>query len=182
MAIKTFLLENSGNKKKRHQDVRRAVKEYLENDRARVYYDDKGRPGVDGTKDKKYISITTTGSVMLCILSDSPVGIDGEYLPRFTRDDKHSPDYIGLAERFFSDDEAEYVRDGAGTEWERFVRIWTRKEAYVKCVGKTIADFPNFSVVDGTKLLPKVNGVPIKKFNMNFPDCENYFFSIAGLE
>lgn len=181
MAIKTFILANSKSKKKRHQDVLDAVTEHLGIEGVKIAYDAKGKPSVEGTPEKHFISITTTGSVMLCVLSDSPVGIDGEYLPRFS-DEAHRPDYTSLAERFFSDDEAEFVRDGAGSEPDRFVRIWVRKEAYVKCVGKTLADFPNFSVADGTKFFSKVAGTPIKKFNIKFPDCENYLFAIAGAE
>ncbi len=181
MGIKTFVLENSKTKKKRHSDVLAAVRAHLGDDSVKVVYDEKGKPSVEGGKSKHYISVTTTGSVMLCVLSDTPVGIDGEYMPRF-ENNPHKPDYTALAERFFTDDEAEFVRDGLGTEWERFARIWVRKEAYVKCVGKTLADFPNFSVIDGTKVAPKVNGIPIKKFNIKFDDCENYLFAIAGID
>ena len=160
--------------------VQHAVKDYLGDPKAKVVYDEKGKPTVEGTEEKWHISVTTTGAVMLVALADCPIGIDGEYLPRFDAPD-NKIDYSALAERFFSEEEADYVRDAADST-ERFVRVWTRKEAYVKCAGKTLADFPNFSVVDGEKLAPKVRGVTIKKFGINFPGSNEYLFVIAGVE
>ena len=127
---------------------------------------------------KKYISVTTTGEKMIVALSDTPVGIDGEYLPRY----EGKTDYSMLADRFFSGEEAEYIRAGATVvdEKDRFMKIWIRKEAFVKCSGKGVADFPNFSVVDGDKLLSKVGHTPIRKFSISFPGCEDYIFAIAG--
>jgi hypothetical protein len=44
------------------------------------------------------------------------------------------------------------------------------------------ADFPNFSVVDGSRLLPKVHGISLKKFSIKFEGCEDYLFVIAGID
>lgn len=64
MLTKTFVLENSKSKKKRHDDVQRAVREYLEDPKCRVSYDDNGRPTVENTDEKYYISVTTTLSLI----------------------------------------------------------------------------------------------------------------------
>lgn len=183
MAIKTFILENSSTKKKRQADIQNAVREYLKEPKAKVVYDENGeKPSVENTEKKHYLSITRSGAVMLAVLCDRPVGIDGEYLPRILSPE-NKVDYIALAERFFTDEETEFIRDSErGAEAETFVKLWTRKEAYVKCIGKTIAEFPNFSTVEGSKLLAKIGGVPLRKFSIKFPDCENYLFTIAGLE
>ena len=180
MAIKTFILENHPEKEARHAAVQKAVQEFLEDPAVRVVYDAKGKPTVEDAKQPRFISITTTGAVMLCVLSDTPVGIDGERLDRFGPDTK--TDYIALAERFFSEDEADYVREGGEGEALRFVRVWVRKEAYVKLTGKGLVDFPNFSVIEGEKFSSKVNGVPLKRFNINFPESSEYLFAIAGLD
>ena len=180
MKLKLFVLENSTVKRTRHSAVQRAVKEYLGGAaRIKVVYDDKGKPSVEGTEPKWYISVTTTGSVMLVALADCPIGIDGEYLPRFEKPGNRI-DYIALAERFFSDEEADYIRESIDPA-EKFVRVWTRKEAYVKCAGKTLAEFPSFSVVDGDKFAAKVRGVNIKKLGINFPGSGDYLFVIAGV-
>ncbi|PKM63422.1 MAG: hypothetical protein CVU97_00335 [Firmicutes bacterium HGW-Firmicutes-21] len=179
MAIKTFVLENYPEKEKRHAAIEKAIKDYLENDKVEVLYTGRGKPYIKGTETEKFLSVTTTGSVMLCVFSDMPVGIDGEHLGRFTAENK--TDYTALAERFFSEEEADYVREGDGDPM-RFVRIWVRKEAYVKLTGKGLADFSNFSVTDGERFYGKVSGVPIKKFAINFPGSNEYFFAIAGAE
>jgi phosphopantetheinyl transferase len=179
MAIKTFVLENNPEKEKRHAAIEKAIKDYLENDKAEILYNNKGKPYIVGTETDKHLSVTTTGQIMLCVLSDMPIGIDGEHLERFNTENK--TDYIALAERFFTEEEADYVREGDGDPL-RFVRIWVRKEAYVKLTGKGLSDFLNFSVTDGERFFGRVNGIPIKKFAINFPGSNEYMFAIAGVE
>lgn len=182
MALKTFILENSSVKRQRQTDIQNAVREYVGDKKVKVVYDEKGRPSIEGSEKKLYISVTRANKVMLVVLYEKPIGIDGEYLPRITSPD-NKIDYIMLAEKFFSVEESEYLRDSAKeAEKENFVRIWVRKEAYVKAAGKTVAEFPNFSVVDGPRLLPKVHGISLKKFSIKFPECEDYLFVIAGID
>lgn len=181
MKLKVFVLENNTVKRQRHADVQKAAREYLGGDaKVKVEYDELGKPSVTGTEDKWHISVTTTGKVMLVALADCPIGIDGEYLPRFN-DPENKIDYVAIAERFFTDEEADYVRDGADSS-ERFVKVWVRKEAYIKCAGKTMADFPSFSVVENDKIVGKVHGVTLKKFGIKFDGCEDYLFVIAGTD
>ncbi len=183
MALKVFVLENSTTKKKRQTDIQNSVREYLKNPKAKVVYNEEnGKVSVENTEKKVYISIARANTVMLAVLYEKPVGIDGEYLPRAASKD-NKVDYTMLAERFFSEEESEFMHDCTReTEAENFIRIWVRKEAYVKAAGKTIAEFPNFSVVDGMRFLPKVNNIPLKKFAIKFPECEDYLFVIAGVE
>lgn len=180
MATKTFIFENISDKEKRHAQVQSALREYTGIDSAEVFYNNRGKPYIKGLPEEMFISVTTADEVMVVVFSDKPVGIDGERLTRFENDRREKkPDYINLAERFFTGEEAEYVRDGA-VEGEQFAQVWVRKEAYVKYTGKGLSDFANFSVVDGSKLLNKVNGVPIKKLNVVFPGSNDYLFIIAG--
>ena len=181
MKLKVFVLENNTVKRQRHAAVQKAVRGYFGDDpKVKVVYDEKGKPSIEGTDKKWYISVTTTGEVMLAAIADSPVGIDGEKLDRFS-DPDNKIDYVALAERFFTDEEADYVRDGADTA-DRFVKIWTRKEAYVKCAGKTLAEFSSFSTVENDKLLSRIGTVPVKRFGINFPNSDSYLFVIAGVE
>ena len=182
MAFKTLILENSSTKKQRQSDIQKAVREYLNNPKIKVVYDEKGRPSIENSEKKVHISVTCAGSVMLVALYEKAIGIDGEYLPPLY-DPESKIDFMTLAERFFSVDEVEYLRDSSReTEKENFVKIWVRKEAYVKAAGKTIAEFPNFSVVDGSRFAKKVHSTVIKGFAIKFPDCENYIFAIAGID
>ncbi len=176
MELKTFVLANPDDKQTRHTLVNEAVKGFY-GDNAAVEYSAKGVPSIVGTEAKKYISITTCGEVMLCVVSSVQIGIDGEYLPRFKQS---KLDAQAVAERFFSEDEAEFVRRGEG-DMSRFVKVWTRKEAYVKYMGTGVSDFPNFSVCDGDKFSTKVNGVSIKRFSIKFDGSDDYIFAIAGV-
>ncbi len=180
MALKCIILENNSDQTARHEAVQQAVRNYLHNDRVTIKYSEKGRPSVVGSEPPKHIAVTTTGDKMIVALNDTPIGIDGEYLPRY---ENSKTDYPMLAERFFSGEEAEYIRDGVGSgeEKERFLKVWTRKEAYVKCVGKTVADFPNFSVIEGDKLLTRIGTVSIRKFSIAFEGSDKYLFAIAGV-
>ena len=147
-----------------------------------VYDEETGKATVEGAEKKVYISITCANKVMLVALYEKPIGIDGEYLPRVLSGD-NKVDYTMLADRFFAPEDSEFMHDTTReTEADTFLRIWVRKEAYVKAAGKTVAEFPKFSVVEGDRFLPKVNGITIKKFAIKFPECEDYLFAIAGLE
>ena len=84
-------------------------------------------------------------------------------------------------ERFFTEEEAEYVRDNDGDPVS-FAKGWVRKEAYSKYTGKGLSDFANFSVSDGERLNTKVNGVTVKKFTVTFPGSNEYIFALAGSE
>ena len=182
MALKTFILENSSTKKQRQSDIQKSVREYLGNPKAKVVYDEKGRPTVENTDKKVHISITCTNKIMLLVIYEKAIGIDGEYLPSIIAPESKI-DYMTVAERFFSDDEVEFLRDSAReSEADNFVRIWVRKEAYIKAAGKTLVDFPNFSVVDGSRFAKKCQGVTIKTFAIKFPECEDYAFAIAGID
>lgn len=176
MELKTFVLANPADKQARHALVNEAVKRYY-GDNAAVEYSPKGVPSIVGTEAQKYISITTCGEVMLCVVSSVQIGIDGEYMPRFKQS---RLDTLAVAERFFSEDEAEFVRRGDGDP-ARFVKVWTRKEAYVKYMGTGVSDFPSFSVCDGEKFYARVGGVSIKKFTIRFDGSDDYVFAIAGV-
>ena len=83
-------------------------------------------------------SISHSGNVVVCAVSDKPVGIDIEKI----RDVNES-----VARRLFTEDERDYVfRDGDFSK-ERFFEIWTRKEAYVKMMGEGLSYFLKFSSV-----------------------------------
>ena len=110
MALKTFILENSSTKKQRQSDIQKSVREFLNNPKAKVVYDEKGRPSVENVEKKVNISITCCGKVMLLVIFEKAIGIDGEHLPSVI-DPEKKIDYIQLAERFFSYDEVEYLRD-----------------------------------------------------------------------
>ena len=182
MALKCFVLSNEKDHEARVAAAQAFLREQFGNDALTVEEGHKGRLVLNGLGLEKvpYVSIAPAGEKMLVAVKESPVGLDGECLKAH---EGKRVDYGMLAERFFSGEEAEYVRDGDTTtdEKDRFFKIWTRKKAYIKYLGKTVADFPNFSVVEGDKLLSKVGSVTLRKFSMNFEGSEDYLFAIAGV-
>lgn len=177
MAIKTYVYEYHADKNERHELVTAALHEFTGNDSLVITYNQRGKPVVKGNK--VHLSVTHTGEVMVVVFSNKQIGVDGEYVPRIKQ---KKTDYYNLAERFFSEDEAEYVRS-ADDIAIAFTKVWVRKEAYVKYTGKGLSDFPNFSVVnDSGHFESEVGGVNIKRFNPSFPMSEDYIFAIATNE
>ena len=175
MAVTTLVLKNSKSRDERHATLLEAVRRQLDDPSIEITYTGKGKPLLSGSD--KHISVTTTGDVMVCAIGDTNIGIDGENLARFT--EQGVRDYVAIAERFFTEEEADYVRDGEN-DGTRFAKVWIRKEAFCKFTGKGIADFANFSVNDGERFYGRINGVPIKKLNVTFPGSSDYLFIVVG--
>lgn len=89
-----------------------------------VFVDEHGKPKVEGLE----FSLSHSGNLVLCAVSEEPVGCDIERL-------REAPK--GVAERYFSDAEQAYLSRFSADEYDRkFFRIWTMKESYVKMTGE----------------------------------------------
>ncbi|MBQ8840666.1 MAG: 4'-phosphopantetheinyl transferase superfamily protein [Clostridia bacterium] len=90
-----------------------------------------GKPYIE--IDGIHFSISHTDGLVVCAVSDSPVGVDAERLSRRTdiRIDSFS-------KRYFTENEQSYL---ASSEDKRlaFYKIWCGKEATIKKLGGTIA-------------------------------------------
>lgn len=88
-----------------------------------------GKPSIAGQTSVRF-SFSHSGTVALCALArDAEVGVDVE-------DARRAIDVVGVAERVFGASEVERLK--GLPEHERtaaFLRLWTRHEAAVKCVG-----------------------------------------------
>ncbi len=95
-----------------------------------------GKPYFDAA-DAPHFSVSDSGQLWVCAVSDQEVGIDIEEVKK--------KEYEDLAKRFFTEEEAEFVRLW-GTDG--FFLVWTRKEAYVKYKGTGLREgLSNFCVV-----------------------------------
>ncbi|MDD2217437.1 MAG: 4'-phosphopantetheinyl transferase superfamily protein [Eubacteriales bacterium] len=95
-----------------------------------------GKPYFD-SPDAPYFSVSDSGQLWVCAVANQEVGIDIQEVK-----DK---DYTDLAKRFFTEEEAEFVRLYGK---EGFFLLWTRKEAYVKYKGTGLKEgLSSFSVV-----------------------------------
>lgn len=103
-----------------------------------------------------HFSISHSGGFWACVFHENEIGLDIED-PAIRR--KTIP-IDRLAKRYFSPEEQEFCRrmDPEGNDLKAFLQIWTRKEAYLKCVGTGISGgLSRFSVVAGDTLKESVN-------------------------
>lgn len=107
----------------------------------RFRVDNNGKPYTDNAP--VHFSISHSKNIAVCAISDRPVGIDIEYI----RDVN-----LNIAKRQFAPDELRYVFEKWDLSKRRFFEVWTRKEAYVKLIGKGVSYFPNFSVMGNNKI------------------------------
>lgn len=107
-------------------------------------YEVNGRPLLRGTEVD--FSISHTGEKVFCALlshapmQDARVGLDAEQAGRLSNGTMQA-----LAERWFAKGERE--RFAAETTEDSFLRIWTRKEAYVKMTGEGMRDLQRTDTV-----------------------------------
>ena len=91
---------------------------------SQVIVGEHGKPMIDGLE----FNLSHSGSLVLCAVSDRPVGCDVEELREAPR---------GVAERHFSDSEQAYLSQFSEEEYDKeFFRLWTMKESYVKMTGE----------------------------------------------
>ena len=98
-----------------------------------------GKPAVDGPWQ---FNLSHSGIWALCAVARGlPVGVDIEVI-------RPMPDAADLALEFFSPDEASMIHSGTPEQLEqRFLALWTRKEAFVKALGTGFYTDPgNFTV------------------------------------
>lgn len=98
-----------------------------------------GKPHLADYPDFKY-NISHTRNAIAVGISEKEMGIDIEKL--------RSTD-SAIAKRFFTADETEYIFYHEQKTDKRFYEIWTKKEAYIKWVGKGLSlPLGSFSVFD----------------------------------
>ena len=127
-----FFRQKSGGHEHSRQLLNRVLRHYCGlPEAAEILTERKGRHYVD----KSYglcFSVTHTGNLWCCCVSDHPVGIDAEFWTRqVTNPGK-------LAGRFLTAEEQKYFFAGNDNEDQRnrLLYLWTRKEAYLKYTGE----------------------------------------------
>ena len=87
-------------------------------------------------------NISHSGSLALCgLCQNCPIGVDVERA-------KANFDPVELSEHYFSESEKSILRETREDDrFEAFYRCWTRKEAYIKAIGKGLSQpLDSFSV------------------------------------
>jgi 4'-phosphopantetheinyl transferase len=88
-----------------------------------------GKPSVVGCPDF-YFNISHSGEYVVMAYGNAPVGVDVEQ----TRDKE-----TRIAKRCFTDEEFEYISQSDDKSGERFFKVWTMKESYLKLTGRGIS-------------------------------------------
>lgn len=103
-----------------------------------VYRTQNGKPYFAG--DKVFVSVTHSKDTLIIALDKKNFGIDCEKIAN------HNVN--GISSRFFLENEQLLIAD-AEDKLLAFLTIWTKKEAYIKCLGETFALLPR---IDTTKI------------------------------
>lgn len=88
-----------------------------------------GKPYISGFRE---FSISHSGNTWAVLFADKACGLDIQYIK--------DCDTVKIAERWFSADEFEAVRQAGEEEDKVFTGIWTRREAMVKAAGTSIVN------------------------------------------
>lgn len=93
-----------------------------------------------------HFNISHSGHLVVCAVSDRPVGIDVEQM---------RPVRARLAEKVSTAEELSWLREApgwgetlTGEAMTRFFRVWTSKEAWFKWTGTGITDLKSFDTLD----------------------------------
>ena len=76
---------------------------------------------------KYHFNISHTSNIIVIVISNDEIGVDIEKIKNAD---------LRIAKRFFTKDEQEYILENSLVQNNRFYEVWTKKEAYMKYVGK----------------------------------------------
>ena len=116
-----------------------SVRTGLQNNELEFSLNQYGKPLLLNAPDLHF-NISHSGNLVVCALDNKPVGIDVEI---------HKLANLKIARRYFCQDENNFIIADMDKAIERFYKIWTMKESYVKWDGKGMSTpFDSFSVLD----------------------------------
>lgn len=100
-----------------------------------------GKPCLPDIPDVHF-SLSHSGELVMCAVSDAEIGCDIQQIKSAR---------ISVSQRFFTLSEQQCIVEATDPR-DEFVRIWVRKESYVKMMGLGISACPltSFDVSDGT--------------------------------
>ena len=85
-----------------------------------------------------YVNLSHSGDYAVCAVHNTPVGVDIQYCRECD---------MKMANRFFTAEEAEFINKSTDKN-SAFFEIWTKKESFVKAIGKGITiPLNSFSVL-----------------------------------
>lgn len=132
----------------------------LNNTEVIFYKNDYGKPYLDGFPSFQY-NISHTKNAIVIGISNKPIGVDIE---------KIKPINLKIAERFYCMNELRYILSKEDVLEKLFYKVWTKKEAYIKWIGKGLSlPLTSFDVTD----------VELRKILKNI-EIDEYMLSICS--
>ncbi|WP_368993905.1 4'-phosphopantetheinyl transferase superfamily protein [Caldifermentibacillus hisashii] len=129
-----------------------------------------GKPYVRGIE----FNISHSGSWVVCAVCDQRVGIDIEKVYDFD---------INLVTHFFHPYEINWIHQVNGIEKiNRFFKIWTKKESFIKAVGEGLSiDLSSFSVIRKDQMGININDQKVNVQLFEIPYVKGYECSCSVL-
>jgi len=91
-----------------------------------------------------HFNVSHTIDAIICAISEENIGVDIERIKSFN---------MGVVQKYFTKQEQNYIFKEKEKQNERFVEVWTRKEAYVKWTGKGMkVSFQSFDTLKDKKI------------------------------
>lgn len=128
-----------------------------------LYYNEYGKPYISEYSDI-YFNISHSGDWAVCGIADDEIGIDIEKINKTQNIDV----LCGAAEHIFTEPEQIYLQSDSIHFYDRFFRMWTAKEAMVKCSGCGLSGALEYQLIlkpDG-ELISENNNFQIRQINM----------------
>lgn len=119
-----------------------------------------GKPFLNNKKNFKF-NISHSDEYVICAIDKNNIGIDIELVKPL--------DYKNIAKNFFTRDEYNYIT--SLNSLNRFYEIWTRKESYVKAIGKGLyinLDSFNVNLRKNIHGVMKIKEYYIKEYNLDY--------------
>jgi phosphopantetheine--protein transferase-like protein len=144
-----------------HGFLRQMLGSYLEISPETIEFDHGlfGKPSISGYSRKLFFNLShSSGVSALAFDPEHEIGVDIERI-----DEKF--EYEPIVRHFFTKEEMRYIQHSKEEAEKRFYEIWTRKEAYLKAVGKGITKDLHVEV-----LKEKMKGNPATDTDLNQAD------------
>lgn len=126
--------------------LRRAIFDIYNITEYNIRYSKSGKPILDFCR----FSISHSGELVVCAVSDKDIGVDAEQIRTITSRNKY---------KFFSEKENLYINSGGDELSIRFLEIWTKKEALAKLLNISPISSECYDVTEKREFLFKT--IPI---------------------
>ena len=132
--------------------ARRAISEHCSIEEEQIVFKtlENGKPYAENLS--IHFNISHSGDMVICAVSDEPVGVDIEKIREID---------LKVAHRVFNDKECDYVFKDKEKARARFFEIWTRHEAYAKLSGDGISKISDNISDDRVELNPVILGYAV---------------------